>query len=107
VLRLDHSGEELVATTAKGIEEEVRTGVRIPVGRGFAGRIVAERRPIVIERVARSNVFNPILLEKGIASLLGVPLIDHGRVVGVLHVGSLTPRAGSFGSPVPVTCPQY
>ena len=34
----------LHARAAKGIEEEVEQGVRIPLGRGFAGRIAAERR---------------------------------------------------------------
>jgi two-component system sensor histidine kinase MtrB len=37
-------------------------------------------------------VLNPILRQKGIKSLLGVPLIARGEVIGVLHVGSLTPR---------------
>ena len=39
VLLLDERGNELVATAAKGIEEEVVAGVRIPVGKGFAGKI--------------------------------------------------------------------
>ncbi len=43
-LLLDEDGDELVATAAKGIEEEVEQGVRIPVGRGFAGRIAAQRQ---------------------------------------------------------------
>src|SRR5688572_13034270 len=46
VLLLDDSGTELVATLARGLEEEVRQNVRIPVGKGFAGRIAAERRPV-------------------------------------------------------------
>jgi signal transduction histidine kinase len=37
-------------------------------------------------------VLNPILREKGIKSLLGVPLVVHGDVIGVLHVGTLKPR---------------
>jgi phosphoserine phosphatase RsbU/P len=41
VLLLDFSSGELIATAAAGLEEEVRQGVRIPVGRGFAGRIAA------------------------------------------------------------------
>ena len=45
VLLLDETGSELVARAAKGLEEEVERGVRIPVGKGFAGRIAAERRP--------------------------------------------------------------
>ena len=34
----------------------------------------------------------PILREKGIRSLLGVPLIVEGHLIGVMHVGSLQPR---------------
>jgi K+-sensing histidine kinase KdpD len=91
-LMLDDTTGELVARAAKGIEEEVERGVRIPVGRGFAGRIAAERAPVVIEDVDHADVLNPILREKGIKSLLGVPLTARGRVLGVIHVGTLTPR---------------
>jgi serine phosphatase RsbU (regulator of sigma subunit)/anti-sigma regulatory factor (Ser/Thr protein kinase)/chorismate mutase len=91
-LLLDEEAGVVVARAAKGIEEEVEQGVRIPVGRGFAGRVAAERRPIVIPDVDQADILNPILREKGIRSLLGVPLLVEGRVLGVLHVGSLTPR---------------
>jgi signal transduction histidine kinase len=91
-LMLDDTAGELVARAAKGIEEEVERGVRIPVGRGFAGRIAAERAPVVIEDVDHADVLNPILHEKGIKSLLGVPMLARGRVLGVVHVGTLTPR---------------
>lgn len=92
ILLLDASRNELVARAAKGIEEEVEAGVRIPVGRGFAGRVVAERRPVTLDRVDHTTVLNPILFRKGIRSLLGVPLIAHGEVLGVMHVGMKTPR---------------
>jgi anti-sigma regulatory factor (Ser/Thr protein kinase)/putative methionine-R-sulfoxide reductase with GAF domain len=92
VLLLDPSGANLVATAARGIEEEVRQGVRVPVGKGFAGRIAAERRAVIIDEVDHSNVLNPILREKDIRSLLGVPLVAEGGVLGVLHVGTLRPR---------------
>ena len=92
VLLLEPNGEYLRARAAKGIEEEVEQGVRIPVGAGFAGRIAAERRSIFVEDVDHADIFNPILREKGIRSLLGVPLLIEGRVIGVMHVGSLTPR---------------
>ncbi|MGH2591219.1 MAG: ATP-binding SpoIIE family protein phosphatase, partial [Actinomycetota bacterium] len=35
---------------------------------------------------------NPILREKGVRSLLGVPLLVRGKVLGVLHVGTLVER---------------
>ena len=92
VLLLDEDAKEVVIRAAKGLEEEVERGVRIPVGRGFAGRIAAERRPVFLPEVTADRVVNPILLEKGIRSLLGVPLLMEGRVLGVLHVGTLKPR---------------
>src|SRR3954447_17548034 len=92
ILLLDEEANVVVARAAKGIEEEVEQGVRIPVGRGFAGRVAAERRPIVLTDVDHADVLNPILREKGIRSLLGVPLLVEGRVLGVLHVGTLTLR---------------
>ena len=92
VLLLDNSGRQLIATAASGLEEEVSQGVRIPVGRGFAGRIAAERQPVVLDHVDHGNVLNPLLLEKGIRSLAGVPLLVHGAVLGVLHVGTVHNR---------------
>jgi putative methionine-R-sulfoxide reductase with GAF domain len=92
VLLLDSSGRQLIATAASGLEEEVRQGVRIPVGQGFAGRIAAGQRPVILEHVDHDNVPNPILLDKGIQSLVGVPLLVHGAVIGVLHVGTVRNR---------------
>jgi sigma-B regulation protein RsbU (phosphoserine phosphatase) len=91
-LLLDIQGGQLIATAAAGLEEEVHQGVRIPVGRGFAGRIAAEHQPVILDHVDHTTVLNPILLAKGIQSMLGVPMVAGGRVIGVLHVGSLRPR---------------
>ncbi|HEY7013751.1 MAG TPA: GAF domain-containing SpoIIE family protein phosphatase [Streptosporangiaceae bacterium] len=92
VLLLDKASGTLIATAAAGLEEEVRQGVRIPVGRGFAGRVAAERRPVIINHVDHTTVINPILLNKGIKSLIGVPMTAGNQVIGVLHLGSLTAR---------------
>jgi phosphoserine phosphatase RsbU/P len=92
VLLLDSSGRQLIATAASGLEEEVMQGVRIPVGQGFAGRIAAGGRPVILDHVDHGNVLNPILLDKGIQSLVGVPLLVHGAVIGVLHVGTVRNR---------------
>jgi serine phosphatase RsbU (regulator of sigma subunit) len=92
VLLVDFSAGQLIATAAAGLEEEVRQGVRIPVGRGFAGRIAAQHKPVILHQVDHTTVLNPILWEKGIRALMGVPLVAGGRVIGVLHVGSLKSR---------------
>jgi len=89
ILLLRKEGDELIAWAAKGLEEEVELGVRIPVGEGFAGRIVAQCKPMIIDDVTTADIFNPLLREKGLKSLLGVPLLAEGRPIGVLHVGTL------------------
>lgn len=92
LLMLDRENQELVARAAKGLEEEVERGTRIPFGKGFAGRIAATRDIVTIEDVDHSYVLNPILSEKGVKSLLGAPLLVGDHVLGVVHVGTLTPR---------------
>lgn len=92
VLLLDEAAGQLVATAASGIEEEVRQGVRIPLGAGFAGQVAASREPVILNTVDHTTVRNPLLVDRGIRSLLGVPLLAGGKVIGVLHVGSLSGR---------------
>jgi serine phosphatase RsbU (regulator of sigma subunit)/anti-sigma regulatory factor (Ser/Thr protein kinase) len=92
VLLLDEDRGVLVARAARGLEEEVRQGVQVPLARGFAGRVAAERRPVVIEDLSKADVVNPILRQRGIRSMLGVPLHVEGRVIGVMHVGTLQQR---------------
>src|SRR5512146_1607698 len=92
VLLADPSSRQLVATAASGIEEEVVQGVRVALGAGFAGRIAASGEPVILADINPSTVSNPLLAARGIKSLLGVPLFAAGRVIGVLHVGSLSGR---------------
>ncbi len=92
VLLLDRDADALVATAARGLEEEVRQGVTVPLAAGFAGRIAADKAPVVIDHVDETTVVNPLLIAKGIRAMAGVPLVEAGEVVGVLHVGSLAPR---------------
>jgi signal transduction histidine kinase/GAF domain-containing protein len=91
-LLLDEAGDELVASWARGLEEEVEAGVRVPIGQGFAGRVAATLRPVYIPDVKRAEVVNPLLVKRGLTSLLGVPLLVEGQLLGVLHVGSVRPR---------------
>jgi sigma-B regulation protein RsbU (phosphoserine phosphatase) len=92
VLLLADQSDVLVARAACGIEDEVRQGVHVPLGTGFAGRIAATREAVRLDRVDSTTVANPILWEKGIKVMLGVPLLNGDTVVGVLHVGRLERR---------------
>jgi serine phosphatase RsbU (regulator of sigma subunit)/anti-sigma regulatory factor (Ser/Thr protein kinase) len=92
VLLLDEDRGVLVARAARGLEEELRQAVQVPLAHGFAGRVASQARPIVIEELSKADVVNPILRRRGIRSLLGVPVHVEGRVIGVMHVGTLQPR---------------
>jgi len=92
VLLLEKGADGLVARAACGIEDEVRQGVRVPLGVGFAGRIAAIKEPVRLDRVDSTTVANPILWEKGIKTMLGVPLLRGDELLGVLHVGRLDGR---------------
>src|ERR1700751_2730845 len=61
ILLLDQSASQLIATAASGIEDEVRQGVRIPLGPGFAGRVAASRKPVTLTEVNHATVRNPLL----------------------------------------------
>ena len=63
------------------------------MGKGFRRADRGARHPVVIEELDDTRVVNPILLAKGIRSLMGAPLLTDGAVLGVLHVGTLSPRA--------------
>ena len=95
LLLLEDDGRTLVPRAAKGLEEEVEQRIRIPVGRGFAGRVAGTRKAVRITDLEHAEIVNPLLRAKGLKSLLGVPLIVEGGVIGVLHVGSLRERTFS------------
>src|SRR5689334_22168518 len=42
ILLLDEANQVLIPRAAKGLEEEVAAGIRLPLGQGFVGRIAAE-----------------------------------------------------------------
>lgn len=92
ILLLDEDSQMLVARAASGIEEEIYQDVHVPIGHGFAGRIAEEQRPVMLDTIDSSTVANPILWQKGIRAMLGVPLTSGDSVIGVLHIGTLGER---------------
>lgn len=91
ILLLDEERQVLEVKAQRGLGDHPGSRVTIPVGSGFAGRIVAERRSIVIDDVAQAEVLTPTLRER-VKSLLGVPLLADDRIIGVMQVGTTEPR---------------
>ena len=92
LLVLDEGESVLRVRAAVGLEVEVQQEIRVPVGRGFAGRIASTLGPIVLEEVDYESVVSRYIRLKSLRSMAGVPLLAEGRLIGVLHVSSMCPR---------------
>ena len=61
------------------------------VGEGFMGRIVVERRPLVVHPLDGDPLFPlPGMRQSHLRTLYGVPMIEGGEVLGVALMGSCT-----------------
>jgi len=98
ILLLDEPGEHLVMRFTAGFHDaEVSRARPVPLGKGLAGRVAASRRATLVDDLDELDLVSPVLRARGVASLIAAPLlVEAGRVVGVVHVGSL--ERGHFGS---------
>ncbi|HEX2569545.1 MAG TPA: ATP-binding protein [Polyangia bacterium] len=84
-------GARLRVRATAGLEEELQQGFSLAIGEGFAGRIAAEHRPLQLRSAATDpQVKSPVIHQRGVKALYGVPLMEQGELVGVAHMGSLT-----------------
>ncbi len=93
ILLLEDGGEALVPRASAGLEAEVATGIRIPVGAGIAGRVAARQEPTLIPEIAAAAPVSALLTAAGLRSMAAVPLTAAGSVIGVLHVARRQPAA--------------
>ena len=91
LMQTESEGQLAVCATL-GLEEEIATGIRIPTGHGFAGKIAANSEPKIVDDLSKVEVVSPILRHKGIKSIVGVPLLESDRAIGVFHVGTYDRR---------------
>ncbi len=88
VLLANDEEDELIARASVGLGEEVSLELQIRAGEGMAGRVLASREPLVVEDLSLIQLVSPALTDSGMRSLVAVPILLDGRVLGVLHAGS-------------------
>ncbi len=91
ILLLNEDGQFLTVRATRGLEEAATAQLRIPFGKGVAGKIAASQKPLIVDDLSRVEVAGPFLQEN-LCSLVGVPLPVKGRVIGVIHVGTAKPH---------------
>lgn len=97
VMSVDSASILLITEEERNLSVRIARGVlpseevHIAMGKGVAGRIAASRQPLVIDDISKVETVSSALQER-LSSLAGVPLLIEGRLIGVLHVGTVAPR---------------
>lgn len=90
ILLLDESGQEMTIRAVRGLEDVLAQEVRIPLGRGVAGRVAATREALIIDDLSTVETVYQYFRDR-FRSFVGVPLVVDGRVIGVMHVTAVLP----------------
>ncbi|MBV9385106.1 MAG: acyltransferase family protein [Chroococcidiopsidaceae cyanobacterium CP_BM_ER_R8_30] len=80
--------QNLAVYATLGLEEEIAQQILIPIGKGFAGHIAATQEPMIVDNLNEIEVVSPVLRQKGLRSLVGIPLPIKQSEMGVLHLGT-------------------
>jgi phosphotransferase system, enzyme I, PtsP len=88
------AGDVLELFATQGLRATAVRRTRLGIGEGLIGEIAAKGRPLALSDAQNhpSFVYKPETGEEIYHSLMGVPILRGGRVVGVLAVQNTTPR---------------
>jgi adenylate cyclase len=89
IMLLDRTSRFLKAVASLGSREEFTRSATVPVGSGIAGKVIMEKKPLLIQGAASRADF-PGTSEKStpIVSSMCVPLTFRSQPIGVLNVSS-------------------
>ena len=90
--RLDPQTQLLHLVTQIGLPPQLLEVVNIiPVGKGIAGQVVAQNRPVTMCNLQTdtSGVARPAAKQTGVGGALCVPIRDGEKIVGTLGIGTL------------------
>ena len=93
---VNEAEQTLEMRVAVGARSEPFMAMRLKLGDGVGGMVVANRRPVVVPDYARDRPPTPsrvsdAIVGEGIGSMLCCPMLTGEKVVGALYVGSRRP----------------
>lgn len=85
---------ELVIKASQSISNDYLKKPPLKVGEGIAGKVVKEKKPISVFDISKDKFYKykEIAKKEGLRSLLCMPLIVKGRVIGVIDVYTSIPH---------------
>jgi L-methionine (R)-S-oxide reductase len=93
--RLDRENQLLYLAAHVGLPPQILEVVKtIPVGKGIAGQVIAQNKPVTICNLQTDNsgVAKPGAKQTGVGAALCVPLRDGDKTVGTLGIGTIRPH---------------
>jgi putative methionine-R-sulfoxide reductase with GAF domain len=86
LLRAPEDGYLYIAA-AKGVAPNITEGSRIKIGHGVAGKVAANREPILVQDVAEAKD-HPLLRDEYFTSgsFISFPLVYHDELIGVVNL---------------------
>lgn len=86
VYLIDNKHAEYVLIATAGLEKQIEGQIRIPTEQGLVGLVGRREEPVNIENAFLHPAFHhvPQLREKHLHAFLGVPIIQHRKLYGVL-----------------------
>jgi PAS domain S-box-containing protein len=91
VFLVEESGRLVLAASTGGSQEQ-EEDVSVELGQGFAGRVAAERSPMLAHDPPTDDLVDPTIRHLPVGSLIGVPLLARDQVTGVIVVAVGAPR---------------
>jgi|GEM_PF-1518062 len=88
ILLFNPALQTLEYAAGRGFRSRRLARFTLRAGQGYAGRIVLERRTLILRNLAQADGFvrAPQLANEGLVAYIGVPLIAKGEVKGVLEI---------------------
>lgn len=86
---LDPSTQELVIHASRGFSKQTLRRIRLKVGQGVMGWVAKHGKPLILNDVSQDPRFAYFPKDaEPVSSLMSVPLMVEGRVIGVLSISS-------------------
>jgi len=94
LMLLNEKGDELKLVATQSLSEDYINKPNVKVGQSVSGKVVSDKKPITVIDVQNDPVFMypKIAQKEHLVSLLAVPLLVKGKVIGVLNCYTSKPH---------------
>ena len=93
-LMLLNEKNELVIRATQSLSEEYNKKPPLKLGEGIAGKVVKEKKPMVVKDVKQEKEYKykDIAKKEGLCSLACIPLVVKGKAIGVINCYTSRPH---------------